>query len=315
MKFKYIPNSLICFILLLFSCGSSWGYDGPLFDAMAQIGERVDMENALRIVQDTGVDKIALFARSRKSIGQNEKDVLDLKKNFAGLLILGTPKYLRLRKDLSNKYIDSTIKGIESNDYKFIGEILYTHGDKSHGKQTQQGEIYIDPLGQGTKKLILQIQKFNIPLMTHWEVYKWDRDWPRFSKIYAVYPEQIFIIPHMAFGSPSQVKTILSQHPNVYMTVSKKLKPIKSYSDLSKQSKLGLSLLDKNKMLRDEWKPILIEYQDRLLFATDAHKPHRWKKYHKKVRHYKKLADQLSQEVAEKISYKNAEKIYNIKIQ
>ena len=100
------------------------------------------------------------------------------------------------------------------------------------------------------------------------------------------------------------------------MTISKKRKTKNNiYSDLSKQSKLGLSLFDKDKMLRDEWKPILIEYQDRLLFATDAHKSFRWKKYHKIVRHYKKLADQLSQEVAEKIFYKNAEKVYNIKIQ
>ena len=67
--------------------------------------------------------------------------------------------------------------------------------------------------------------------MTHWEVYAWERDWPRFSKLYDAYPKQLFIIPHMAFGSPQQVETILSRHPNVYMTLSKKLKTKEGFSD------------------------------------------------------------------------------------
>ena len=62
--------------------------------------------------------------------------------------------------------------------------------------------------------------------MTHWEVYEWERDWPRFSKIYSEHRDIIFIIPHMAFGHPNQVDEILSLHPNVYMTISKKEKDL-----------------------------------------------------------------------------------------
>jgi predicted TIM-barrel fold metal-dependent hydrolase len=50
-----------------------------------------------------------------------------------------------------------------------------------------------------------------------------------------------------------------------------------------------------------------------LLFATDAHKKHRWKKYSKIVRIYRDILNQLPEEVAKKIAYLNAEKIYNIK--
>jgi len=83
----------------------------------------------------------------------------------------------------------------------------------------------------------------------------------------------------MAFGSPKQVDTILSTHTNVYMTISKKEEDKGGYSDLHKLSKLGSGFLDSKGMIKDEWLKIIMKYSNRLLFATDAHKKHRWKKY------------------------------------
>ena len=189
---------------------------------------------------------------------------------------------------------------------------MYTHGDKSHGEHTNRGERYIDPINKGTEILLSKLEKINAPIMTHWEVYAWDRDWPRFRKVYLNHRNIKFIIPHMAFGSPEQVDLIFSNNPNVYMTLSKKLKKKGGYSDSSKQARPGSSILDDNKIIRSEWKPILMKYQDRILFATYAHKAHRWKKYKKIVKMYRKLADQLPVEVAKKISYLNAEKLYGV---
>ena len=47
MRSKCILNTCFSFIFL-FAGSYSWGYDGPLFDAMAQIDERVDMEKVMR---------------------------------------------------------------------------------------------------------------------------------------------------------------------------------------------------------------------------------------------------------------------------
>jgi len=310
---SFIPK-LFSVSILLFATSYSWGYDGYLFDAMAQIDERMDMNEAMRKVQKAGVDKIALFARSREYLRENEDELIQLRDNYPSLVVLGVPKYFLMRDDLDNDYIEATINGILKKEYLFVGEILYTHGDKSHGEQTDRGERYIDPLNKGTEKLLSRLEKANVPVMTHWEVYAWNRDWPRFSQVYSSHPKIKFIIPHMAFGSPEQVDLILSRHPNVYMTLSKKLKKTGGYSDSSKQSKLGSSILDDNKVLRDEWESILVKYQDRILFATDAHKPHRWKKYHKVVKRYHKLVDQLPEKVAKKISYLNAEALYGVEL-
>jgi len=307
------------YILLLASCllcvaGFSWAYDGYLFDAMAQIDGTVDMDKAMHRVQNAGVDKIALFARSRAFLGENENTLIQLRDRYPNLIILGSPKYFLMRDDLDNVYIEATINGIVKKRYRFVGEILYTHGDKSRGEQTSQGERYINPLNNRTTIFLTKLAATDVPVMTHWEVYAWQHDWPRFSRVYSSHPKINFIIPHMAFGSPKQVDMIFSRNPNVYMTISKKLNAKDGFSDVTKQSKLGSSILDDKGILRDEWSSILIKYQDRILFATDAHKAHRWKEYGKEVKRYLKLANQLPVEVARKISYLNAEKLYGVKV-
>ena len=304
----------ILVLLLFFIASAVHAYEGPVFDAMAQIDETSGFNKSIKSVKEAGIVKIALFARSRKYLGENEDELIRLQRNHPDLVVLGSPKYFLLRNDLSKDYIQRTIKHITKNNYLFIGEILYTHGDKSHGEQTALGERYINPLKQGTIDFLSKIEMLNIPVMTHWEVYKWERDWPKFSHLYSSHPNIKFIIPHMAFGTREQVNLILSMHPNVYMTISKKEKNVSGYSDMNKLSKLGSGFLDGKGIIKKEWLEILLKYSDRLMFATDAHKQHRWKKYKKIVKRYRNMVDQLPIEAAEKISYKNAELMYGVLI-
>ncbi len=291
------------------------GYDGPIFDAMAQLDEKQGFMSAINKVQQAKVSKLALFARSRKYLGENENEILELREKFPGLIILGAPKYFLLKDDLTSKYINRTIASIQKNNYKFIGEILYTHGDKSHGEQTLPGERYVDPLAPNNLKFFNLLKKIKVPVMTHWEVYNWDRDWPKFSELYTRFPEITFIIPHMAFGHPKQVRLILSKHPNVYMTISKKEQDKKGYSDSNKSMLLGQGFLNKNGKIRSSWLKLIIDYSDRLMFATDAHKTHRWEKYKEIVYNYRHFVTQLPPEVAKRVSYQNAEDLYGVKVE
>ena len=290
-------------------------YEGPLFDAMAQLDERPGFEKSISRVRDAGIYKIALFARSREYLGENEKALLNLHRDNKDLIVLGAPKYFLHENDIGKSFTKRTLKNIDKYKYSFVGEILFTHADKCNttSRQHESGEIYRDPSGKGFADFLVKVSSKNIPVMTHWEFYAWERDWPKFSKLFLDFPNQKFIIPHMGFGSPKQAKLVLSTHDNVYMTISKKNKKKRNICDPTKQSKLGSAFLNDEKQLKNEWKEILIEYQDKLLFATDAHKKHRWKKYSKIVRIYRDILNQLPEEVAKKIAYLNAEKIYNIK--
>ncbi len=80
---------------------------------------------------------------------------------------------------------DST--GIRDKGYRFVGETLYSHADKSHDETTVTGERYVDPSLPGTAALLKALGGLGVPLLTHWEVYGWERDWPRFDVLYGAW--------------------------------------------------------------------------------------------------------------------------------
>ena len=286
-------------------------YAGPLFDAMSQIDGTVDMDAAMDRVRQAGVTRLGLFARSHRRLHEEEADVLDLARKNPDLVVLGAPKYFLLDHDLAGAYIRATLDGIREHGYRFIGEILYTHGDKKSGKQYASGERYVDPTKPGTARLLEAIAPLHIPLMTHWEPYAPDRDFPRFHALYDAWPDQIFVVPHMGFASPGQVEEFMSRHPNLHMIISKKERSVPDFSDPGKEAMTGSSFLD-NGTLRPEWKEILIRYQDRLIFGTDPHMNKLWLLYPTTIRIQRLVLGQLPPEAAEKIAHKNAEKLYGV---
>ncbi|MDY7000314.1 MAG: amidohydrolase family protein [Thermodesulfobacteriota bacterium] len=288
-------------------------YNGPYFDAMTQIDSSVDMQKAVRLIRKAQVDRVALFARSRKRLHQDENNVIKIANENPDLIVLGAPKYFQHEHDIGSAYIQATIDGIDKHGYVFVGEILYTHADKKSGKQHDSGERYTDPLGRGTKKLLTELSAKNIPLMTHWEAYATQRDFPRFHKLYAAWPDQIFIVPHCGFSSAAQAGEILDAHPNVVMTITKKDRTVNDFSSSKKQGLIGSAMLD-NFRIVPEWREFLIRYQDRLMAGTDAHMKRLWGRYPNLVYQQRVLLGQLEREAAEKIAYKNAERIYGVRL-
>ena len=110
---------------------------------------------------------------------------------------------------------------------------------------------------------------------------------------------------------------MLQENPNVYMTISKKTEEKKSvpYSNVEFMKEIGGGyLIPKTKKIKEDWKELFITYQDRLLFATDAHKKHRWAKYSEIVKDYRIHISQLPIKVVRKISFQNAEKLYKVNL-
>ena len=66
---KRMKRLLLTLLVALLSPFEVYGYEGPLFDAMAQLDEKPGFEKAISRVRDAGIYKIALFARSREYLG------------------------------------------------------------------------------------------------------------------------------------------------------------------------------------------------------------------------------------------------------
>jgi len=284
-------------------------YSGPLFDAMAQTDETLDGNAMYATAKAAGVTRMALFARiHRRHDGSALVD--HLAAAHPDFFIVGAPKYFDMRDDLDASFVSSTRREISSGHARFVGEILYSHGDKEGGEVTATGERYIDPTRPNTAKLLTALKGKQIPFMAHWEVYDWERDWPRFHKLYEEFPQQIFILPHAGLGSAEQLAYIMQLHPNVWATLSKREHGSSSLRDEDKAEDVGPSVIDRHGRLRPEWRDVMIRFHDRLMFATDCHNADRWPQYREITVIWRQILAQLPPDVAQEIAYGNAVRLY-----
>jgi hypothetical protein len=284
-------------------------YAGPLFDAMAQTDQTLDGEAAVAAARAAGVTRMALFARvHRRQDGRSL--VARLAAAHPDFIVCGSPKYFEMRRDLDKSVVSAALEGAKAGRYRFIGEILYTHGDKAGGEETATGERYIDPLQPNSARLVAGLSGLGVPILTHWETYEWNRDWPRFDKYYGDHPDQVFVWPHAGFGTAEQLDQVLRAHPNVWATLSKKEKVGANLSDDDKEEAIGPPLIDEAGRILPDWKAVLLRFHDRLLFATDAHKPERWAHYGRVVQQWRAILAQLPADDARAIGFGNAARLY-----
>jgi Amidohydrolase len=309
-------------ILLVFSGGTTRAadcpplpppYDGPIFDANVQ-SWNPNIGGVIDAMQAAGVKRIALFANSREGGGTpTAKAVAALAQANPGAIVLGAPKIGFITEgDLPRGYIAETVNGVKDGTYKFIGEILYTHGDKPDHKPTKTGDIFVNPQGAGTKALLTQVASSNVPLMTHFEAWAWDRDRANFDKLYAAWPQQRFVLPSLAYGSPEKAAAILSAHPNLWGIISRLVDGRYEFVDPGKAAKLGPSMFDECGVLRPDWRAVLIAHSDRLMYGSDFYTTlgSNWSGYPLVIRSYRRIAAQLPADVAARISWDNAAALY-----
>jgi hypothetical protein len=283
-------------------------YAGPMFDAMAQI-DRGMADNVLTRMKNADIQRMALFGRVKRK-GNGDADVFALKKKFPNQFIIGTDKSFDMRGDVSTLYISQTVSKLREGPYQFIGEILFVHGDKSHGEQTAAGERFVSANAPNVLRLMKELQPFHAPVMTHWEVYDWEQNWPPLHQLYEQFPDITFIWPHAGFGSAEQAETVLLQHKNVVITLSKREKEQRALSSEEKSEQLGGPIVDECGQILPEWRTLLDKYPTRFMFATDAHKDFRWAKYEDTVKKWRKILGPLPEPLAKMIAWDNAERIY-----
>jgi hypothetical protein len=262
------------------------------------------------------VQRLALFANGRGGAEARRAAVLALARAHPDLIVVGAPKIgFIYGGDLPADYVTDTLAGVSAGTYKFVGEILFTHGDKPDHPATPMGEIYVDPLAAGTARLLTGLKAHPVPLMTHWEAWAWDRDWPHFDKLYNAWPEQRFVLPSLIYGSAAKADTILTAHPNVWGIISRVVDGRYTFVDSAKQSRLGPSMFDACGVLTSDWRTVLLKHADRLMYGSDAYSTGRvsWAIYPGIIARYRRIAGQLPPDVARKISWDNAAALYGAK--
>jgi len=299
-------------------------YQDKLIDAMAQIYFNIKDEVFESYLESSGIDYIAISA----GIPGGKDCSLRLKQKFNSRILLGTSKRFDQRDDFDPQYINTIIQELKDPSYRYIGELHFTHADKEDGEINDELERRVSAVSPNTKKLLDHISAYQVPVFFHWEVFHWERDWPEISKMLKSYPNLKFVWPHCGFATVDQIDKVLSEHPNVYATLSKReLKRWKNLWIGPDNTDLGgfqivnsewwdkvdsNSIVDDHNKIRQEWVTLIDKFQDRFLFATDAHKTLRWNSYNNIVLCWRNILGQLDADLAKKISYTNAAKLYKI---
>lgn len=301
-------------------------FEHKLIDAMSQIEFELQSEKFLSMLDDSNIEYIALFPRAKPYVETGHHGV-NLMNECKHRVIPGSVKRFDQRDDLTDHYVKQILDCVKIDNVKFIGELMLTHADKQAGEVNDTFERYVNSSSPNVLRLLDEIAKNPIPVMFHWEVYHWDRDWPNIQIMLDRYPMLNFIWPHCGFATVEQIDLVLSKYPNVYPTLSKRElirtktlwishlgDDIGGYNIVHMPflEKVDGACIDMDGVIKPEWVELLKKYQDRFMWATDAHKRLRWKSYKKIVRIWRDILGQLDVELAMKLGYTNAAKIYNL---
>ena len=158
------------------------------------------------------------------------------------------------------------------------------------------GEFHIHNLDTSDeplfRKVIAMAKARNILLHVHSnaEPVRW---------LYSLDPEVRIIWAHAGLGEPAaQVYALMNEFGGLYADTS-----LREYS-----------ILGSGEDLDPEWKKIIFEFQDRLMIGSDTWVNSQWDRYSEIMDSNRLWLSKLPKDVAEKIAYKNAEKLFNRKI-
>ncbi|MDH3377978.1 MAG: amidohydrolase [Gammaproteobacteria bacterium] len=113
--------------------------------------------------------------------------------------------------------------------------------------------------------------------------------------LYGLDPEVKIIWAHAGLGeSAGAVHALMSEFPALYADTS-----LREYD-----------ILGSNRDIDSEWKKIIIEYQDRLMVGSDTWTNSQWDNYSEIIESNRLWLSKLPRSVAEKIAFKNAQKLF-----
>lgn len=158
------------------------------------------------------------------------------------------------------------------------------------------GEFHIHRLDTSDepffRRVIALAKSRNIPLHVHSgsEPIRW---------LYGLDKDVQLIWAHAGLGQPaSEVHALMSEFPDLYADTSLREYAISGGGD----------------ELDPEWKKVVMDFQDRLMIGSDTWVNSQWRNYKSIMQSNRNWLSKLPRSVAEKIAYKNAERLFDRKI-
>ena len=117
--------------------------------------------------------------------------------------------------------------------------------------------------------------------------------------LYSLDPDVKIIWAHAGLGdTPAAIYKLMSEFPSLYADTSLRERQILGFHD----------------EIYPEWLKIIMDFQDRLMIGSDTWVNSQWDRYADIITLNRRWLSKLPRDVAEKIAYKNAEKVFDRKV-
>lgn len=240
----------------------------PIFDAHIHYSH-----DAVELVPPEEVAQILREAGVKKALVSSSDDRgTQLLKSAAPDIIVSALRPYRRRGETGSWMHDpSVIYYLESRlsqfDYEAIGE-FHAFGDDIQTEVIQT--------------MISMARDRNLLLHHH-------GDRAALDQIFATWPDARVLWAHSGFDNPQDVADALHSHPRLWADLAFR-------SDMSNGGRVT-----------DDWRAVFLEFPDRFMVGTDTFAPERWYYVGRHANFSRDWLDDLPDDVARKIAYKNAE--------
>jgi hypothetical protein len=323
---KKLLGIIILGLLLSSNAYADTIYNGTFIDAHSQVGNLISNETVSKIINKNDVDLTLLSMRGKwKTATQRYKSIQRLTQNKTRYLI---PTKLRgfHRK---NRPADRAIKGIKDlkkqaikNNINYVGfgEIIVQHAPHNHKKLKYEG-INNDLNSKRIVRAIDIVLKDNKPVILHIELNDYEEDSKKILsqlvKLSKKYPNDNFLLMHMAQIEFSEAEFIISKTNNIHF--------ITSHADNEREEQMKrkpgrgqmgwINLFDKNNNFQKKWLDLMNKNPKRFVLALDNVWDRHWLRgYDNRIYMWRKALASLNSDSALLIACENANTYFKIGI-
>ena len=318
----------IVFLSLLLS-GNTYAdtiYNGTLIDAHSQVGKLISNETVSKIINKNDIDLTLLSIRGKwKTATQRYKSIQKITQNKTRYLI---PTKLR-GFSRQNRPANLAIKGIKvlkkqaiKNNINYVGfgEIIVQHAPHNHKNLKYEG-INNDLNSKRIVRAIGIVLKDNKPVILHIELNDYEEDSKKILsqlvKLSKKYPNNNFLLMHMAQIEFSEAEFIISKTNNIHFITSHADNEMEErMKRRSGRAQMGwINLFDKNNNFQKKWLDLMNKYPKRFVFALDNVWDKHWLRgYNNRINMWRNALASLNKDSALLIACENANTYFKIGI-
>ena len=286
------PTSDVPIIDLHFHPGWEWDVEG-LLNTMDELGVAGAGNGVLRYDGQPGSDEVAL-------------EFADLHPDrffpFAGqvairdLILLEGEGAWELRSEKARAYVEDLEAELEAGRWAGIGE-LFVYNIHTHPAEDFAATSF-PPDSPLMRALWRLSATHGVPLSVHMEArgeYVLEM-----GRLLASDRAGTWVWAHTGYyADPELLRTLFEKHPNLYAELS--------WRDSVRTSRLGVPI-DRDRVLKQEWKDLLVDFADRFVVGTDV-ATGSLDEYRAVIGYWREILGQLPPDAAAKIAHGNARQL------